>query len=208
MVRRSPSLIEYNEGLKKRYDITVYFEDESVFDKPDPTGEGGRPPGYSDGYIELGLTLKAVYRQPYRGLEGFLRGILKLNGLEDKPVPEFTTFCTRAKTLDLELRLEALQGQKISLLVDSIGAEAIRECERLCREEWKKKRGYYRRSLAETAMYRYKTSFGEKMFSREFDRQKTEARVKVKTINLFRNFAAPSYDYRRRCLNLNTCGRM
>jgi len=296
---------EYNEGLKKRYDITVYFEDESVFDKPEATGEGGRPHEYSDGYIELGLTLKAVYRLPYRGLEVFLGGIMKLNGLEEKAVPDFTTFCNRAKTLDIELRLDALKNRKINLLVDSTGlkifgegewkmrvhgkskrrtwrklhlgvdeatqqipvvdltlnsvgdqehlpdilnaipadidigrvtvdgiydtwgcyaaandhgadmvvpprknavepdeatgrtdhprAEAIRECERLGRAEWKKKRGYHRRSLAETAMYRYKTSFGEKMFSREFDRQKTESRVKVKTLNLFRNFAAPYY---------------
>lgn len=296
---------EYNEGLKTRYDISVYFDDESVFDKPVLTGKNGRPHEYSDGYIELGLTLKSVYRMPYRGLEGFLRGILKLNGLQNKPVPDFTTFCNRAKTLEIERRLEALRGQKINILVDSTGlkifgegewkmrthgkskrrtwrklhlgvdeatqqivasdltkndvgdqehlpdilddvpediditrvtadgiydtwgcyaaandhgakivvpprknavepddktgradhprAQAIRECERLGREEWKKKRGYYRRSLAETAMYRYKTSFGERMFSREFQRQKTESGIKVKTLNLFRNCAAPSY---------------
>lgn len=72
-------------------------------------------------------------------------------------------------------------------------AETIRKGEKLGRDEWKKSSGYHRRSLAETAMYRYKTSFGEKMFSREFKRQKTEARIKVKTLNLFRNAAAPAY---------------
>lgn len=295
----------YNEGLKKRYDISVYIADDSVFDKPKATGEDGRPQEYSDGYIELGLTLKSIYRMPYRGMEGFLRGLLKLNGMEDKPVPHYTTFCNRAKTLSIELQLSALKGKKIDILVDSTGlkifgegewkmkmhgkskrrtwrklhlgvdgatqqivvvdltkndvgdqehlphllddlpddvdlnsvtadgiydtwdcydaandhgatiivpprknavepdgktgradhprAEAIRECDRLGREEWKKKTGYHRRSLAETAMYRYKTSFGEKMFSREFDRQKTEATVKIKTLNLFRAFASPSY---------------
>jgi len=304
----------YNEGLKKRYDISVYLADEGVFDKPEASGEGGRPKEYSDGYIELGLTLKAIYRMPYRGLEGFIKGILRLNGMADKAVPNFTTFCTRARVLKISFRLAALEGKKINLLVDSTGlkifgegewtmkvhgktkrrtpwrgtgqawrklhlgvgeetqqivvadltrntvgdqehlpkildavpqeiaigrvtadgiydtwngynaandhgatlltpprknaveppdkasrhdhprAQAIRECEKLGRDQWKQSSGYHRRSLAETAMYRFKTSFGEKMFSRAFERQKTEARIKVKILNIFRSFAAPEYE--------------
>ena len=59
----------YNEGLKKRYDITVHFEDASVFEKPEATGDNGRPQEYSDGYIEPGLMLKSM-RNPWpRGME-------------------------------------------------------------------------------------------------------------------------------------------
>ncbi len=295
----------YNEGLKKRYDVSVYLADESVFDKPVLSGARGRAKEYSDGYIELCLTLKALYHLPYRGLEGFVCGLLKLNGLQDKRVPDFTTFCNRATELKIALRLAALEGQKINLLVDSTGlkifgegewkmkmhgkskrrtwrklhlgvdeatqqipavdltlnsvgdqehlpnilnkvpkeislgrvtadgiydtwgcydaandhgatmivpprknavdppdktgrknhprGKAIRACDALGREEWKKKNAYHRRSLVETAIYRFKTSFGEKMFSRTFNRQKTEATIKVKTLNLFRSFAAPEY---------------
>lgn len=89
-------------------------------------------------------------------------------------------------------RKNAVEPDEATGRADHPRAEAIRECKRLGREEWKKKRGYHRRSLAETAMYRYKTSVGERLFSREVDRQKTEARVNVKTLNLFRDFAAPS----------------
>ena len=90
-------------------------------------------------------------------------------------------------------RKNAVEPDDATGRTDHPRAETIRDCKRLGREEWKKKSGYHRRSLAETAMYRYKTSFGERMFSREFSRQKTEARVKVKTLNLFRDFAAPRY---------------
>ena len=55
---------EYNAGLVRRYDITVYLEDETVFAPPEASGKRGRPPEYSDGLIELGLTIKAIYRLP------------------------------------------------------------------------------------------------------------------------------------------------
>lgn len=136
---------EYNEGLKKRYDISVYLADAGVFEKPEPTGEGGRPKEYSDGYIELGLTLKAIYRMPYRGLEGFLRGLLRLNGLEDRAVPDFTTFCHRAKELKIAFRLAALEGQKINLLVDSTGLKIFGEGEWKMKMHGKTKRRTWRK---------------------------------------------------------------
>src|SRR5690606_5112659 len=49
--------------------------------------------------------------------------------------------------------------------------------------EWKRKSGYHRRSLSETAMMRFKTIFGPNLFSRSMNRQKTEAAIKVKTLN-------------------------
>ena len=59
---------------------------------------------------------------------------------------------------------------------------ALREIEGLGRAEWKKKVGYHRRSLSETAMYRVKTIFGERMDSRTSERQQTE--IKIKALNL------------------------
>lgn len=43
-----------------------------------------------------------------------MRGGLKLHGMEDNIVPDFTTCCHRAKPLDIGLRLDALKGQKIN----------------------------------------------------------------------------------------------
>mgnify|MGYP000846228961 FL=1 len=47
------------------------------------------------------------------------------------------------------------------------------------RKEWKQQSGYHRRSLSETAMFRYKKIFGAELQSRKLENQKTEAAVKV-----------------------------
>jgi hypothetical protein len=55
---------------------------------------------------------------------------------------------------------------------------AILSMEVFGRQEWKLGSGYSRRSLAETAVYRYKTIFGPQMYARKMDTQITEAAVK------------------------------
>jgi hypothetical protein len=296
---------EYNAGLVRRYDLTVHLSDETVVKKPEPTGKRGRPVEYTDGLIELGLTLKAIYRLPYRGLEGFMLGLFKLGNCVDRSVPDYTTFCVRAPELEIAIRAAVASGEPLHLLVDSTGVkiygegewkmrthgkskkrtwrklhliideatqqivvadltkndvgdqehlpallkklpattnvkeitgdgiydtwgcynaaaeygadfttpprsnavapdrdtprglhprnQAIRDCEALGRTPWKIEVGYHRRSLVETAMYRYKTSFGEKTFSRTFPRQKNEALIKANALNTFRTIAAPTY---------------
>ena len=73
-------------------------------------------------------------------------------------------------------------------------SEAIRECIKLGRTPWKIGCDYHPRSLVETAMFRtLKTSFGERMFSRTFIRQKAEALIKANALNIFRDLAAPVY---------------
>jgi hypothetical protein len=59
------------------------------------------------------------------------------------------------------------------------------------RDAWKAETGYHRRSLAETAMLRYKTLIGPSLRSRAFDRQKTEAAVAVRCINRFTALGMP-----------------
>lgn len=51
------------------------------------------------------------------------------------------------------------------------------------RAAWKQETGYHRRSLAETAMCRYKTLIGPALNSRTFDNQKAEAAIAVRCIN-------------------------
>ena len=59
------------------------------------------------------------------------------------------------------------------------------------RDAWKAETGYHRRSLAETAMLRYKTLIGPSLRSRTFDRQKAEAAVAVRCINRFTALGMP-----------------
>ena len=52
------------------------------------------------------------------------------------------------------------------------------------RATWKEESGYHRRSLSETAMFRYKTIHGPMFFSRKFEKQKVENEVKIKMLNI------------------------
>ncbi len=51
------------------------------------------------------------------------------------------------------------------------------------RQAWKVEVGYHRRSLAETAMFRYKTISRPQLYSRELLTQKQENTMKIKAIN-------------------------
>ena len=59
----------------------------------------------------------------------------------------------------------------------------IREIKKIGRKKWKEKHKYHRRSVSETAMYRLKTLLGDKLASREFQRQANEVFIKCKILN-------------------------
>lgn len=290
----------YNEGLKKRYDITVHLNPEVLKKPPQIKGQRGRPQEYGAALIEMLLVVKAVYRLPYRGLEGFARSLLAAG----TRLPDYTTLCVRAATANVALDVMR-RDEPVHLVVDTTGLKVygegewkvrmhgygkrrtwrklhlavdeatqeivavdlterrrgdpehlpalldqvpahvrlkqvtgdgaydtyachetarhrgaaliapprqnalalpggrppknehprlrtLRDCRRRGRTAWKKHHGYHRRSLAETAMYRFKTSFGDRLISRASPQQKTEALVKSKTLNLFRRLATPS----------------
>ena len=56
---------------------------------------------------------------------------------------------------------------------------------------WKKKSGYHRRSLVETAIYRLKTLFADKLKSREGDRQVTEVMTRCLALNRMTELGMP-----------------
>jgi hypothetical protein len=59
------------------------------------------------------------------------------------------------------------------------------------RDEWKKEAGYHRRSLAETAMMRFKVIFSDRLKAREWRRQETELRVRCAAMNKMTNLGMP-----------------
>ncbi|MBK8555215.1 MAG: IS5 family transposase [Lewinellaceae bacterium] len=61
---------------------------------------------------------------------------------------------------------------------------AITRIKEIGKPEWKKEIGYHRRSLSETAMFRYKTIHGSKLYSRKIETQKVENDVKIKVLNI------------------------
>lgn len=59
----------------------------------------------------------------------------------------------------------------------------LRRIRRVGRKRWKQESGYHRRSLAETAMFRFKIIFGNTLSARTLPRQITEARIKCAALN-------------------------
>ena len=73
---------EYNEGLRRRGDLTVWFDEEAIANwKADKTGKPGGQRVYSDMAIETGLVVRMVYKLAYRQTEGFLHSIASVLGL-------------------------------------------------------------------------------------------------------------------------------
>jgi hypothetical protein len=69
--------------------------------------------------------------------------------------------------------------------------QAVESINAIGRKEWKINSGYHERSLNETAMFRYKTSFGGEMTTRKLEHQKTEVNIKCHILNNYRRQGMP-----------------
>lgn len=82
-------------------------------------------------------------------------------------------------------------------LIDEPGWEVrnsyVRGCLSVGSEEWKRQTGYHRRSLAETAMFRLKNTFGGSLRSRTRANQAAEVTLRVSLLNLFTSYGLPEY---------------
>lgn len=61
--------------------------------------------------------------------------------------------------------------------------ENLRRIRKVGRKQWKEESGYHRRSLAETAVYRYKTLFGGTLSARIYESQAREMFVRCAVLN-------------------------
>ena len=56
---------------------------------------------------------------------------------------------------------------------------------------WQRRSGYNRRSLVETAVYRYKTIIGRRLQARTLPNQRTEAKIGCNVLNRMTSFGMP-----------------
>lgn len=112
---------EYNESLVRRGDITLWFSDEALasWEHANEGVKVGRPFTYSDGAIECLLTLRELFRLPYRQTEGLGRALVKLMDV-DVAIPDFTSLAKRAGKLGVSLEVSPTSGP-IDVVVDSTG---------------------------------------------------------------------------------------
>jgi|SRR3990172_11444153 len=69
--------------------------------------------------------------------------------------------------------------------------EIVRRIAEVGKEQWKQESNYHRRSLVETAMFRYKTILGDKMRARSIENQKVEALIGCNLLNAFARMGMP-----------------
>jgi hypothetical protein len=69
--------------------------------------------------------------------------------------------------------------------------ENLRRIRAVGRKQWKQETGYHRRSLAETAMFRIKTVFGDHLSNRRFDTQATQVGFRCRALNRMTHLGMP-----------------
>jgi transposase len=142
--RRVTNWAVYNEALRQRGSLTVWFTDEAIAAwKAAPRTTPGGQPHYSDLAITTALTLRAVFHLALRQTEGLIGSILQLLGL-DLSVPDYSTLSRRAQSLELPAQPRTTGGA-IHLLVDSSGLKLGGPGEWLVEKHGTKKRRSWRK---------------------------------------------------------------
>jgi len=121
---------EYNKSLIHRGKITLWFEGGLIesWIKGDKSGKRGRSNTYSDQAIEFCLTLKYLYRLPYRATEGWINSLFEFMGIKLKS-PSYTQMQRRSKKLNVKLKRITKNKGNIDIVVDSTGVKIYGEGE-------------------------------------------------------------------------------
>jgi hypothetical protein len=136
---------KYNESLVNRGSVTFWFDEDILADWMHANEEtkNGRPFVYSDTAIECLLTLRELFRLPYRQTEGFARSLVTLMNAEI-PIPDYTSLAKRASKLTIDLGVSNRKGP-IDIVVDSTGLKVFGEGEWKMRTHGKSKRRTWRK---------------------------------------------------------------
>jgi len=121
----------YEEGLRNRGDLIVWFSEDAVAawnHVDNGQKKRGRPRQYSDLAIETAHTIRLVYKQPLRQVEGLIRSIVGLLKL-DLSIPDHTTLSRRARRVVLRKKPLPRRGSRIVIIVDSTGLKVVGEKE-------------------------------------------------------------------------------
>jgi len=188
----------YNEALKQRGSLTIWFDSDMAW-VPPPTGKRGRQPQYSDAAIQTCLTMKVLFGMALRQTTGFVESLLRLVGL-DWAVPDFSTLSRRQKTLTVCIPYRGSQGS-LNLLIDSTGIKAEGEGEWHARKHGGAKRRLWRKIhigvdeqtleiRAETKMHCLKL-LGQSLMARDFDRQVAELQIRAAVLNGYTALGIP-----------------
>lgn len=128
MSRKKRNWSQYNRQLINRGRVTLWI-DKDLAKNPFDQQKGRGRPRFSDAFLIAALCLRSVYSLSFRSLEGFLQDLMLLLQI-DSPVPSYTLYSKRMKSLELP-KLSSRRPQH--LLIDASGVKIMGE------GEWKVK---------------------------------------------------------------------
>ena len=111
---------EYNDALRRRGDITIWFTEEAIKQwHPVKAGTRGRPLVYADHAIETAILIRQVFHLPLRQTEGFMNSIARMIGAAIN-IPDFSSISKRAIELPRQTLSQAQEPGSF-VVVDSTG---------------------------------------------------------------------------------------
>ena len=136
---------EYSDALVDRGRLTVWISEEAIQEwKADREPQQGAQWVFTDSAIETCLQIKMVYGLTLRETEGFVESLFGLMGLEDLPVPDYTTLSKRQGDLNIDLPTSS-KSSPMHLVIDSTGLKVYGEGEWKQRIHGKQKRRTWRK---------------------------------------------------------------
>ena len=112
---------EHDASLRRRGSLTVWFTGEAIEAwRAEPRTARGGQPWYSPLAILTALTFRAVFHLALRQTKGLIGSVIGLLGL-DLAMPDHSTLCRRAETLEVPRPQPRRDSAPLHLLVDSTG---------------------------------------------------------------------------------------
>jgi len=138
----------YNEALVRRgeilLDLSLLRSWGDELEEMNRGREGGRYL-YPRSLIELQVFIKALFRLPYRQLEGLTHALSRWE--PRLRAPDYTTTCRRVNRLDVGLEPRLDPEKPVTIAVDASGIKVADRGEWL-RQKWGRRRGFLKIHLA------------------------------------------------------------
>lgn len=118
---RTTNWKSYNQALKNRGDITIWFNDKAI--KHWYAKNKGKPGGqklYSNLAIETAGIIRLVFHLALRQTQGFMMSIVKLMNI-NLPIPDYTTISRRARKLHCSLSPHQIHKEGTYIIIDGSG---------------------------------------------------------------------------------------
>lgn len=127
--RRIVNWSDYNRALVQRGSLTFWFPKEvaDIWFHREPNAGRGLNKTFSDGAIQTCLMLRAVFKLPLRGLQGFVDSVFALVGLPLRS-PNYSVFSKRGRALSVRIP-RRLPAGPVDVVVDATGLKIFGEGE-------------------------------------------------------------------------------